>query len=111
MEFSKTPPPTTRKFPQTKLLNILAERTYSTPNPQTFILAKEKVDADTYKIIRTETHDEGKTYTIKCGRGSEHRILHYFRLGSGIDRFYYGIHGRGGWDTLDAAAKEVCDKS
>lgn len=67
--------------------------------------------ADTYKIIRTETHDEGKTYTIKCGRGSEHRILHYFRLGSGIDRFYYGMQGRGGWDTLDEAAKEVCDKS
>jgi len=67
--------------------------------------------ADTYKIIKEVDHVEGKMITIKCGRGSEHRILHYFRLGSGIDRFYYGMQGRGGWDTLDAAAKEVCDKS
>ncbi|MEE8259107.1 MAG: hypothetical protein V3R20_05450 [Sphingomonadales bacterium] len=67
--------------------------------------------ADTYKIINEYSHAEGKTYRIKCGRGSEHEVLHYFRLGSDENRFYYRIRGLGGWDTLDEAAKELCDKS
>ena len=64
--------------------------------------------AAAYRVVEERGLWDSKTYVVKCENGKERTITQDKKTGL----YWYAWVGQGdGWKTLDAAAKDICEKT
>ncbi len=71
------------------------------------LIGIQQADAKNFRVIKERGKSDSIAYEIKCDNGKT-RVVVYNR---DTDLYYYGGRGVGGWDTIEEAGDEICEKT